>query len=210
MFNKKEVAWILIAIIIFEFIIFFQSPITKKINTLVAFVPILIILFNVIAKKISSEYYSIKIEHKIFEFQRFGFYERSKFNKPVKVGLILPFFLSLLSLGTIRMLTFLQFDVKNIPEKRILKQRGYKRKTDLNDSDPAFTAAWGFFSLLLLALFGIIIKFPELTTYSIYYGAWNLIPFGNLDGLKIFFGSVLTWSILAIIYLISVLVVILF
>ncbi|MFA5857045.1 MAG: hypothetical protein WC867_06800 [Candidatus Pacearchaeota archaeon] len=106
------------------------------------------------------------------------------------------------------MFTFLQFDAKNIPEKRILKERGYKRKTEINDSDLGFTSAWGFFSLIILAIIGPIIDFTELSKYSIYFGLWNMIPFSNLDGTKLFFGSVLTWAVLLITFIIGLAIIV--
>lgn len=206
MFTKKEAAWIIIAIIIFEFIILFPL---EKFNILLFLISPLIILINIISKKIASGFFNIKIEHKIWEVQRWGYYKRSYFKKPVPFGLFLPFFLSLFSLGAIKIPLLLQFDSKNIFEKRILKQRGLKRKSEINDSDMGFTAAWGFISLLIVALIAAFIKFPELARYSIFYGLWNLIPFGKLDGSRLFFGSALVWFLLLIFYIISLILIIL-
>jgi hypothetical protein len=94
-------------------------------------------------------------------------------------------------------------------KKRIRRRRregGYKR-TEINDSDIAFAAAWGFFALLILALVATLLKQPELAKYSIYYGVWNMIPFGTFEGIKLFFGSPLNWALLAITYIISLIVV---
>jgi hypothetical protein len=206
MFTKKELSSIIVCIIIFEFIIYF--PFQNEFNPLLLFIPIIILFTSILAKKIASEYYCISIEHRFWEFQRFGFYSRSQFDKPLNSGLIFPFFISLFSLGEFKMFTFLQFDAKNIPEKRILKERGYKRKTEINDSDLGFTSAWGFFSLIILAIIGPIIDFTELSKYSIYFGLWNMIPFSNLDGTKLFFGSVLTWAVLLITFIIGLAIIV--
>lgn len=211
MFTKKEITWIIIAVIIFTFIISLGFP--ENYNPLLLLIPLIIILTSVISKKIASKFYSIEIEHKIWEFKRWGFYERSKFKKPIPIGLILPFFLSLLSLGTIKMLIFLQFEAKNISEKRILKKQGGIRRfkrIEMNELDCAMTAAWGFYALLALAIIGLIIKVPELTKYSIYYTLWNLIPISNLDGAKLFFGSSLSWAFITIVYIIFLLGIIVF
>mgnify|MGYP001596391204 CR=1 FL=1 len=206
MFTQKEAVWILISIIIFEFIILF--PIPENFNILLILIPIIIILINVFSKKIACNFFNIKIEHKPWEIQRFGLSMRSKLKKPFPVGLVFPIVLAILSLGIIKPLTLLQFDYENIPEKRILKQRGLKRKSEINDSDIGFTAVWGFASLLALAIIASLFKFPELAKYSVFYGAWNLIPYGNLDGAKVFFGSMMSWVTLTILYLISLLFVI--
>lgn len=206
MFTQKEAVWILISIIIFEFMILF--PIPKNFNILLILVPIIIILINVISKKIACDFFNIKIEYKPWEIQRFGWYRRSKFKKPFPLGLIFPVVLTILSLGIIKPLTLMQFDYENIPEKRILKQRGLKRKSEINDSDPGFTAVWGFASLLILAIIAALIRFPELAKYSIFYGAWNLIPYGNLDGSKVFFGSMMSWISFVICYGLALLLIV--
>ena len=112
-----------------------------------------------------------------------------------------------MSLGIIKPFTLLQFDAENISKKRAFKKRGTYRYEEINDSDIGFTAAWGLWALIALAVIGAIIKQPELTKYSVYYGIWNLIPFGQLDGSKLFFGSIVNWALLAIVYIISLIVV---
>jgi len=218
---KKEVAWIIIAIIILWFVIGFpkildESPLVASYYLLSAAA---IILVGVFARKIAAGIYSIKIEHEIWTYQRWGFYTRSHFKKPIPIGLIAPFFLSIFSLGAIKLLVLLQFNAENVPSKRILKRQGTRRatrKSEMNERDPAMTAAWGLYSLLLLAIIGgAILKGvfnleigTILSRYSIFYGVWNLIPYSKLDGAKLFFGSMLSWTILVIIYIIASLIVI--
>lgn len=214
MFTKKELVWIIVMLIVYEFIIIFPSSFTppNTFSPLILLVPIMILLTSIVSKKIAADYFSIKIEHKVWEFQRWGYYRRSQFKKPVQIGLILPFILSILTLGMVRMFTFFQFEVENIHETRILKQKGLKRKEEINESDIAFTAAWGFLSLLILAIIGALpgIReiFPELSKYAIYFGFWNLLPVSQLDGNKLFFGSVLTWTFLTVLYVIGLILVI--
>jgi len=207
MLTKKEIAWIIIAILILGFII--SLPKLSISSPYVFLIAAIIILTSILTKKIAANHYSIKIEHKIWSFKRWGWYRRSKFKKPIPIGLILPFFVSFLSLGMIKILGILQFDAKNLAKKRVLKKRGAYRYSKINESDLAFTSAWGFWALIVLAIIGYFINQPELTKYSIYYGAWNLIPISNLDGTKLFFGSLINWILLAIIYLVSSIVVVL-
>jgi len=210
MLNLKEVIWIIFAIIICGFIYSLKYPNDLAIKFLLGIlVFIVIIVTNTLAKKIAAEYFHIKIETKPWELQRYWFYDKSKFKKPFPVGLILPFILSFFSLGTMNMFTVLQFDYKNNPQKRILKRRGRIRKTDINESDIAFTSAWGLYSLLILSMLMIFLNsffsniiLREIARYSVFYGFWNLIPIGKLDGSRLFFGSYLNWFILAIFYLI--------
>ena len=166
MINKKEIVWIIIAVLIMGFIIEITPELSLSLYGILF--AVIIILTNVFAKKIASPFYNLKITHKIWEFKRWGWYKRSEFKKPVPIGLILPFFLTILSLGLIKPFTLIQFDAENLSKKRALKKRGAYRYSEINDSDLAFTAAWGFWALILLAVIGYLINQPELTKYSIY------------------------------------------
>jgi hypothetical protein len=213
MFTKRELAWIIIASLIMGFIMSFFIPPTgdvtinyPPINLLIAFI---IIFTSVICKKIAAKYFYVEIEHKIWSLQRWWYAERDYFKKPIAMGLILPFFLSILSLGYLRVYTLLQYDAENSP-KRVLKRRGMYRHQEINESDLAFVSAWGFYGLLLLAIIGAIIKMPDLTKYAIYYGVWNMIPIGQLDGSKLFFGSLINWLLLAFFFMIALILMIIF
>jgi len=205
MIEKKELTWIIIAIVIFEFIVFFPNSNTLSLRLI--FVPIAVLLTNIVTKKYFSKYYNIKIEHKIFEFQQYGWQKQAHYKKPFPIGLVLPLIMTVISWGFLKPLTLLQFEMKNVPETRILRKRGHYRKMEINESDPAMTAAWGFYALFILAIIATQFNYNELARFSIFYGFWNLIPFGNLDGNKIFFGSFTNWAILAIIFIISLIMV---
>ena len=207
-FDSKEIAWIIVALIIFEFLVIY--PLTTY-NPLILLTPVLILAANLIAKKIAAPFSNIKIRYKIWEFQRYGFQERAHFKKPFPIGLVFPFVIAFLSLGLIKIPLLLQFDYKNLLSKRLLKHSGTERRTEINESDLAAVASWGFYSILALAILGSIpainIIFPQLALYSIVYGLWNLIPFGNLDGSRLFFGSKVGWFILAIFFILGLILV---
>jgi hypothetical protein len=225
MFTKKELTWLIIVIIIFEFIIAlgFDSKTGYLILDLKRpqkfLVPILIIFVTVIAKKIAAPHYNIKIEHSGWKIQRFGYYSRSYLKKPFPLGVVLPFFMAFFSLSFVKPLTFLQFDAEDDFRKRIQKRYGdiKFRKVYMNESDLNLTAFWGFFSLIILSIIGIIINiiinksYPghydiynikELATFPLYYCFWNLVPWENLDGLKVFIANFFTWCFLVILSLI--------
>jgi hypothetical protein len=216
MFTKKELTWLIIVIVIFEFIIAlgFDSKTGYLILDLKRpqkfLVPILIIFVTVIAKKIAAPHYNIKIEHSHLKIQRFGYYTRSYLKKPFPLGIVLPFFMAFFSLSFVKPLTFLQFDAEDDPRKRLQKRYGdiKFRKVYMNESDLNLTAFWGFFSLIILAIIGIIVNIfirsidpshyslwniKELAIFPIYYCFWNLVPWENLDGLKMFIANFFTW-----------------
>ena len=57
-FNKKEITWIIISMILFAFVIIFplQDP-----NLLLLLLPIIIILTNTMAKKYAANRFNLKI-----------------------------------------------------------------------------------------------------------------------------------------------------
>ena len=217
-FTKKEIICILIFIIIGTFISFVpiipnDEPEKILINILIFAI---IIIINLSAKKLISPFYSIKIEYNVWQLQRWDYYGRSYFKKPVPIGLIMPFSIAILSLGYLKPFTFFQYDAENIRTKRLLKAYGDRRavrKEVINEADLAYTSAAGFYALILLAIMGFLLKpyFPifgsDLTKYSIYFGLWNLLPISQLDGSKLFFGATITWFFLTIIYIIAGLIV---
>ena len=82
---------------------------------------------------------------------------------------------------------------------RASKRHGIYRFTEMTDWHMGLIAAAGLVANLFAAMIGYIIGAPEFTKLSIYYACFCLIPFGNLDGTKIFFGSIIIWFTLLII-----------
>ena len=174
-FSRKEIIWIIISILIAGFLIEINEEL--KLDLIGILWAAIIILTTIFVKKLTAPIYKIKIEHKIWSLKQWWYTIRSNFKNPIPIGLIFPFFLSILSLGIIKPFTLLQFDAENLSKKRLLKKSGNYKYSEINDSDIAFTAAWGFWALILLTIIASFLKQPELAKYSIYYGIWNLIPF---------------------------------
>ncbi len=116
------------------------------------------------------------------------FPRNGKFPKPVPIGLILPLILAFLSTGSIKMFTFLQFESTPLVEKAI-KKRGKKTWKEIMEWDLGLIAFYGIISLLALALLANSLGAISLAKYTIFFAIWNIVPFGQLDGTKIFFGS---------------------
>lgn len=212
MFTKKELTWIVIIIIIFEFMLALKTKgdflILDISNPWKFLVPPLIIFTSIITKKIASKYFCIKIEHSLWKFKRYGYYTRSYLKKPFPIGLILPFALAFLSLGYIKPLAFLQFDYENNKERRLMRMHGdYQgRRYEINEADPGLTAWWGFFSLIILSVIGTFLDFKELALWPLYYNFWNMIPLENLDGMKCFFGHFFTYLVIAALNLVMLVI----
>jgi len=205
-FNKKEIIWIILSIIILGFIIEFSTEYTLNYTGFIY--ATIIILTSVLIKNLAADYFYVTIEHTIWEVKHWWWTKRSHFKKPIPFGLILPFFIAFVSIGTIKMMTLLQFNGKP-SKKRLLKKRGAVRKSEVNESDFAFISAWASWGLIILAIIASLIHQPELSKYAIYYGFWNLLPISQLDGAKLFFGSFINWILLLLAYVISLIIIIL-
>ena len=101
---------------------------------------------------------------------------------------MIPLLLSFLSAGSIKMFTFLQFESKPLTEKAI-KKRGKETWKEIMEWDLGLIAFYGIIALLALSLIANGIGAISLAKYTIFFAIWNLVPFGQLDGTKIFFGS---------------------
>jgi len=195
MFKTTEILSILIIIIILGFTISFTELSRFGINLLLIAI---VIFINLIAKKFTAHYYESDILIKIWSFQRYGLREHQHFKKPFPIGAILPFILTLISYGYVWWLAGLQFLVRPL-KARVSKRHGFYSYTEMSEWHLALIAGSGVIANLILAVISYFIGFPEITRLSIYYAAYSLIPIGNLDGTKIFFGSRILWTTLVII-----------
>ncbi|MBU0957331.1 MAG: hypothetical protein KKF56_00825 [Nanoarchaeota archaeon] len=205
--KTKEIISLIIALIIIAFVALMNQAYLSEskeillIDFLFALLFFAIILIvNVVAKKISAHIHNVDIEHKIWHFQRWGYYERSHFKKPIPVGIILPFILSILTFGAVPWYAVTQFDAK--PQKhRAVRKHDVYSFAELTDRDLGLIAATGIWPMLLIVAVAYIINLPALGSLALFFAAFNLIPLGQLDGTKIFFGSHIRWIIYSAIVL---------
>lgn len=197
MLKLKESVHIIIAIALFAFIISFLQGLNAFAIALI--IAAIIMVVSIFAKKLMAYYLESETEQKIWHWQRWGYYARSHLKKPIPAGIIFPFILVWISypLGFLKVLTFLQFEVKPT-SARAAKRHGLYRYSELTEWHIALIAGTGVIACLILAIIAYLLGYPDLARYSIYFSAWNLLPLGQLDGSKILFGSKLLWFVLAI------------
>lgn len=203
MFKADEVGHVILAIVVFALAVSFGDYIAGgySIGFMVFLWSLLfgavVILVNVFTKKIVAYMVDSEVENKIWSWQRFGFYERSYYKKPVPLGFILPILLSIVTLGYVKFLALLEYDVY-ASKARASKRIGHVRFSELTESHIAAIGGFGIFINLVLAFLAYVFGVPLLAKYSIFYAFANILPLGKLDGVKIFFGSRVAWFILAI------------
>jgi len=151
---------------------------------------------------VSAFYLESEIEIKLWEMKRWGYKKHHQFKKTVPVGVIFPILLTVLTYGFTTWFATLTFDVK----KKIYKAArrwGLYTFSEITEYHTGLIAAWGILANLLFAIIGYLIGLPEFARLNIYVAVFGLIPFSDLDGNKIFFGSLVLWSFLATISLIA-------
>lgn len=200
MFNKKEIVYIFVITIILAFALTFIRSIETFIYTFISI--FLIILANIAAKKVSAYYLDSEIEVKIWEMQRFGFKPSSYLKKPFPMGAFLPLIFAGLTYGYLIWMACFVFEVK-AKIYRAAKRYGLYSFSEMTEYHIGLIAASGIIINLLLSVIGYLIGFSEFAELNIYYAFFNMIPFSDLDGNKIFFGSMILWSFLASLVLVG-------
>jgi hypothetical protein len=192
------------------FVLMFNNNLLEW-NASLILVPVLIIGISTIAKIITAKIIDAELNIELLGLQRFWFSKWAHFKKPVLIGLFLPLFMGFLSGGSIKMLTFLQFNFTGSP-RRVVKKYGTRRFYGISEWDGALIAFYGFVGVLLLAIITHFLNFSGfplkvLSNYALYYTIWNLIPFGQMEGSRLFYGSKPLYSFSLAITLIAGLIV---
>jgi len=202
MITQKEITAILIATIILAFSINLISSIEGFLYTLLAV--FIIILANLIAKKITSFHLDSEIETSLWEIKRYGVKAHHRFKKAFPLGAFLPILskLILFPINSFVWMASLVFDVK-AKTYRSAKRHGLYKFSEMTEDHIGYIAAAGIGANLALAIIGYLIGYPLFAKLNIYYAFFNMIPISNLDGNKIFFGNMVLWVFLAVITLIG-------
>ena len=200
MLNLKEISSILIIVLIITLALGLFKSFSSFLYTLLAV--FFIFLINILAKKIAGFYLDSEIEIKMWEIKRYGFKPSSSFKKPFPSGILFPIIFAVITLGNFIWMASLIFEVK--PKiSRAAKRHGLYSYSEMTEDHIGFIAAAGVIANLVFAVIGYLIGFPEFSKLSIFLAFFNMIPISNLDGNKIFFGSLILWSFLVTLILIG-------
>jgi len=204
MLNKKEIINIIIVTIILAFAISLIESFKIFLYALLSV--FLVILINIFAKKIISFYFDSEIEIKLWEIKRYGFKAHQHFKKSFPAGAFLPIIskIVLFPFNSFVWMASLVFDVKAKIYKAA-KRHGLYSFSEMTEFHLGLIAAAGIFANLIFAIIGYLLGFSEFARLNIYYAFFNMLPISDLDGNKIFFGSIILWSFLASITLIALL-----
>ena len=200
MLNLKEISPILMVVLIITLAFGLFKNFSGFLYTLLAV--FLIFLINILAKKITSFYLDSEIEIGMWNIKRYGFKPSRSFKRPFPSGILFPIIFAAITLGNFIWMASLVFEVK--PKiSRAAKRHGLYSYSEMTEAHIGFIAATGVIANLVFAVIGYIAGFPEFSKLSIFLAFFSMIPISNLDGNKIFFGSLVMWSFLAALVLIG-------
>ena len=200
MLNKREIITIALAALILAFAINLLQELASFIY--IFFMVLIVLIINILSKKIASFYLDSEIEIKFWEVKRYWFKPSSYFKKPFPVGIFLPIITTFLTLGNFVWMASLIFDVRAKIYKAA-KRHGLYSFSEMTESQIGLIATAGVLANLLFAVIGYLIGLPQFARLNIYLAFFNMIPLADLDGNKIFFGNIVLWSFLAAITLIA-------
>lgn len=200
--TKKEITIIAITALILAFAISLIKTTEIFLYTLLSI--FLVLIINIFAKKITSFYLDSDIEIKLWEIKRYGFKPQRKLQRPLPAGAFFPILskIFLLAFNNFVWMASLIFDIK--PKiSRAAKRHTIYSFSEITEYHLALIAATGICANLIFAVIGYLIGFTEFSKLNIYYAFFNMLPISDLDGNKIFFGSLVLWSFLASLVLIG-------
>jgi len=197
MFKKREMLHLSFAILVLTIIFGFDDG-TKVfvlnnwlMNLLKIFCFVLVsILFRELIIKIFAKRHDAFCEYETWNIKKVWFGGHGNLSKGVPFGIILSI---ILTIGSAGKAFFTAIGIHNFNENKTARL-GRKYPT-LNYFEEAQIASIGIISSLFLAVFvlllGSIFDFTtkQFISINFYIALFNMIPFSNLDGAKIFFGS---------------------
>lgn len=214
MLNKNEILVILTTTLILGFTIALTD--LKNLFLISLLSIFLVIMINILFKKVASYFWDTEIEIKHWEFSRYGVKPHQRLNKPFQIGLVLPVIIKIITwpltkgLGMlgINWLAAFTFEVKG-KTYRAAKRHGVYSFSEVTEAQMGYIAIAGILGNLIFAVLGYLIGFEDFAALNLGFAFFNMIPLSNLDGSKIFFGNTVLWTVLAVIVLLGVAAVVL-
>lgn len=201
--ETKELAHI-IAAILMMFVVSAFAFVLKGNYTAIAQIfifSVVIIGVPIIIKKAVAYSLDARVEHSLWNVQRFGFRERDKLKTPLPFGIILPVVFTIFSSGLFKVMTFLTYDTQGL-KHRAARKFSFYSYTEMTDWHNGLIGAAGVFVLWIIAIIGYLPGWELMAKMAVYYAFWNMIPLAKLDGTQIYFGSRVLWTVFAVITLI--------
>lgn len=196
MFTKKEMLSIALISVVLGVVVSLVSSISAFFLA-VLFV-FIVLMINILTKKIVGYYLDTDIEIKIWEMQQFGPKKHMRARKPIAMGIFAPLIIKFISVGLINWMATMTFEASG-KVYRSARRHGIYSFSEVSEEEIGWIAAAGIAANIIFAIVAYLIGQGELARISITYAFFNMIPLFNWDGAKVFFGSIPIWSTLAVI-----------
>lgn len=199
MLEKKEILVLLLITLVFAVTLSFLK---MEVFAGVLLAVFIVLVLNIAGKKVAAFYLESDIEIKLWRMERYGFKRHEYFKRPFEIGIFLPIIVSLVSLGNLLWMASMVFDVK--PKVyRAAKRHGLYSFSEMTEAQIGMIAAAGVLINLVAAVIAYFLGFPLFARLNVYFAFFSMLPLSDLDGNKIFFGSMVLWSFLATLVLIG-------
>ena len=199
LFSKNEAIAIAVASIMMGYMLAFRS-ITWLSWLSYAGIAAIIVLVHHFGYKLSARLLDCSSETRLWTMKQFWFSTYAHFKKPFPVWLFVPLILVWLTLGAVKWLGIITFEVVPLPSRIKFRWR------ELTEWHIALIAAGASFANIIVALIAKVLGFESFAVYNLLFVFFCMIPFG-LDGTKIFFGSRLLWVFMTAFSLIMLLLI---
>src|SRR3989338_4930897 len=121
--KDKEIVQIIIAIATLGIVYGFKDLINSNFQafSIIIGFSAIVIGINILSKKLMASRLDADVEHEIWQVKRYGFHPGDNFKKSISAGILLPLFVSIITLGFVNLTTVMTY------ETRALKRRAAKR-----------------------------------------------------------------------------------
>src|SRR3989344_36120 len=204
MFTKKEIVHLAISVVVLAFVfgfddgqsIFVFSYLITNLFRILLLVAVSILLRELFIKLTANKFNS-KAEYHIWLIERFWFRMKDAIKPGIPFGIIFSLIGAFVSKGKF---FFTAIGVHDI--KQNLAARAGNKKLLLGDLQESLIVLTGIYVSIILIYLGFIFDIEWLAAINFFLALYNLIPFSNLDGAKVFFGSFLLWifSVLLVVF----------
>ncbi len=213
MFTKKEQFHLIISVLILTLVFGFddgaQTFVLRHwfLNLILMFLFIVVALFfREFVVKFFAKRHDARSEYEIWRMKRFWFSGETK--KGVPIGII---FSIIFTLGSLGKFFFAAIGIHNLTEYK--SSRVGRKQATLNYFEEAQIVAMGILSSLFLAIIGVIvgiifnIDMTKFVNINFFIALFNMLPLSQLDGAKIFFGSIFLYIFIALFVIVAFLLI---
>lgn len=197
---KDELIAILLASVTLGYILSFKS-ITAASWLAYAGIAALILLIHHFGYKISAILFDCSAETQLWSMRQFWFSKSSYFRRPFPLWLLFPLILIWISLGTIKWLAVITFNITPLPSRIKYRWR------ELTEWHIALVATGALIFNIVAALIAKAFGFDEFALLNLMFVLMSVLPIGQLDGTKIFFGSMLLWTFMFVLSIVMLLMI---